>query len=165
MSRLSSKSSLKRLMVELKEIKKDPNYLFSIFPSENSMFHWDFIIIGPQDTLYEGGLFSGIMVFTHEYPSKPPQVIFNNILHPNIYPDGRVCISILHEGTDQFGYEKDIERWLPTHGINTIMISIISMLSSPNFESPANIDASVLWKDNQNEYKKKIYELVSKTQN
>ena len=104
------------------------------------------------------------MIFPSVYPSKPPQVIFNNILHPNIYKNGQVCISILHEGSDQFGYEKDIERWSPTHGINTIMLSIISMLSAPNFESPANLDASVLWKDNPTEYKKKIYELVSLSQ-
>ena len=52
------------------------------------------------------------MIFTKDYPSKPPQVYFDNIMHPNIYENGKVCISILHEGTDTFGYEKDIERWL-----------------------------------------------------
>ena len=26
-------------------------------------------------------------------------------LHSNIYNDGKVCISILHEGQDEFGYE------------------------------------------------------------
>ena len=86
-------------------------------------------------------------------------------IHPNIYKNGLVCISILHEGTDIYGYEKDIERWLPTHGINTIMISIISMLSSPNFESPANIDASTLWKNNPDKYKQEIYKMVSLSQN
>ena len=33
------------------------------------------------------------------------------------------------------------------------MISIISMLSAPNFESPANIDASKLWRDHPDKYK------------
>ena len=157
-------SHLKRLMVELKEITNDTNYLYSINPNDDNILEWDFIIIGPSDTYYEGGIFKGKINFTTEYPTKPPKVKFYNILHPNIYPDGEVCISILHEGTDVFGYEKDIERWLPTHGVNTIMLSIISMLSSPNFESPANIDASVLWKDNPDKYKSEIFKLVSASQ-
>ena len=154
---------MKRLMVELKEIKKETNHLYSIHPGEDFLT-WDFIIIGPPSTLYEGGLFTGKMIFTKDYPSKPPQVYFDNIMHPNIYENGKVCISILHEGTDTFGYEKDIERWLPTHGINTVMISIISMLSAPNFESPANIDASKLWRDHPNKYKNEIYKMVSLSQ-
>lgn len=154
---------MKRLMIELKEIRKETNHLFSIYPGDNFLT-WNFIIIGPPDTLYEGGLFNGTIIFTKEYPNKPPEVIFNNIIHPNIYPNGKVCISILHEGTDNFGYEKDIERWLPTHGINTIMISIISMLSAPNFESPANVDASILWKDHPDKYKHEIYKIVSLSQ-
>ena len=158
-----SNSYMKRLMVELKEIKKDPNHLYSISPSDD-ILTWEFIIIGPPDTLYEGGLFSGKMIFTDKYPSSPPEVIFDNIIHPNIYTNGKVCISILHEGTDVFGYESDIERWLPTHGINTIMISIISMLSAPNFESPASTSASILWKDHPEQYKRKIYQLVSLSQ-
>ena len=61
-----------------------------------------------------------------------------------MYPDGRVCISILHApGDDPNGYESACERWSPIHTVETIMLSIISMLSSPNDESPANIDAAV----------------------
>lgn len=57
---------------------------------------------------------------------------------------GDVCISILHEpGDDKFGYEKASERWLPVHTVETILISVISMLADPNDESPANVDAAV----------------------
>ena len=35
------------------------------------------------------------------------------------------------------------ERWLPIHTVETIMVSVISMLSDPNDESPANLDAAV----------------------
>ena len=55
-----------------------------------------------------------------------------------------MCISILHEpGEDQYGYERPEERWLPIHTVETIMMSVISMLADPNDESPANIDAAV----------------------
>ena len=57
---------------------------------------------------------------------------------------GDVCISILHDpGEDKFGYERPEERWLPIHTVETIMVSVISMLADPNDESPANLDASV----------------------
>jgi ubiquitin-conjugating enzyme E2 G1 len=58
--------------------------------------------------------------------------------------NGDVCISILHEpGEDKWGYEKPEERWLPIHTVETILISVISMLADPNDESPANVDAAV----------------------
>lgn len=161
---MAKSKGVKRLMIELKDIKKDINHLYSVSPSDNNILLWKFIIIGPPDTFYEGGLFSGSIIFKDDYPSRPPKVIFDKIIHPNIYKSGHVCISMLHEGYDSFGYEEDIERWLPTHGINTIMISIISMLSSPNFESPANVEASKLCKEQPEIYKKKIYKLVALSQ-
>jgi ubiquitin-protein ligase len=92
----------------------------------------------------------------------PPVVKFTcNLFHPNIYPDGKVCISILHDGVDEFGYESRSERWNPSHSVSSILISIISMLSNPNLESPANVDASVMYKNDYNLYKNIIYKTVS----
>ena len=154
----------KRLLIELKDIVKDPNYFYSCTPSEDNILDWSFSMIGPPDTFYEGGIFTGKITFPPQYPNKPPQVKFDNILHPNIHKNGIVCISILHEGSDIYGYEKDYERWTPSHSVNSIMLSIISMLSAPNFESPANIDASTLWKDTPDKYKHAIYMMVEKSQ-
>ena len=82
-----------------------------------------------------------------------------------VYPDGKVCISILHPpGDDPNGYEMASERWLPVHTVETIMLSVISMLSSPNDESPANIDAAKEWREHREEFKKKIGRLVRKSQ-
>ena len=64
--------------------------------------------------------------------------------HPNIYEDGKVCISILHPpGEDAMSMESSEERWRPILGAESILISVISMLNDPNIDSPANIDASV----------------------
>jgi ubiquitin-protein ligase len=38
-----------------------------------------------------------------------------------------------------------VERWRPILGVESIILSVISMLSDPNDESPANIDAAVSW--------------------
>jgi ubiquitin-conjugating enzyme E2 G1 len=155
--------ALKRLMNEYKTIKKDPNYYYSVSPSEENFLNWSFSIIGPNDTIYEGGIFKGNIIFKEDYPIRAPKVNFINIIHPNVHNNGDVCISILHEGSDSWGYENDVERWNPSHGVDSIMISIISMLSDPNFESPANVTYSVLWKDNPEEYKKLVYKLVSQS--
>lgn len=157
-------NGIKRLQQEFKQCNKDPNPFYSVDIVNNNLFEWDFIIFGPPDTLYEGGIFKGKMVFEQSYPMKPPSVKFiSRFLHPNIYPDGRVCISILHEGVDQYQYEHVSERWNPSQGVNSIMLSIISMLSDPNPNSPANVDASKLFNDNYEEYKRIIYSDVSKT--
>ena len=155
--------ALKRLMNEYKTIKKDPNYYYSVSPSEENFLNWSFSIIGPNETIYEGGIFKGNIIFKEDYPIRAPKVNFINIIHPNVHNNGDVCISILHEGSDSWGYENDVERWNPSHGVDSIMISIISMLSDPNFESPANVTYSVLWKDNPEEYKKLVYKLVAQS--
>ena len=77
----------------------------------------------------------------------------------------------MHEpGDDRFGYEKASgiigvaetepestdrisERWLPIHTVETILISVISMLADPNDESPANVDAAKEWRENYPEFR------------
>lgn len=47
-----------------------------------------------------------------------------------VYPDGRVCISILHTpGEDPLGYESPAERWSPVQSIEKILLSVVSMLA------------------------------------
>ncbi len=73
------------------------------------------------------------------------------------------------------------ERWNPTQNVRyvlklindafcrTILLSVISLLNEPNTSSPANVDASVMyrrWKDGQDEEYAKIvryghYDLMS----
>ena len=156
--------STKRLYNELKQYKNDPNYFYSVGILKDNILLWEFIIIGPSDSLYEGGAFKGEIKFPNNYPNSPPIVKFtSDIIHPNIYKNGEVCISILHEGIDEYNYESTSERWNPSHGVNTIMMSIVSMLCDPNIESPANVEASILFKDNYNLYKNRVYDIVSKT--
>ncbi|KAG8215223.1 ubiquitin-conjugating enzyme/RWD-like protein [Butyriboletus roseoflavus] len=72
------------------------------------------------------------------------------LFHPNIYPDGTVCISILHTpGDDPTMYEQASERWSPVQSIEKVILSVISMLAEPNLESGANIDCCKLYRDNR----------------
>lgn len=155
---------MKRLQSEYKQIIKEPNFFYSIEPDLRNFLVWNVLLIGPPDSPFEGGIFKCQLKFTSEYPNRPPEFKFlTNLPHPNIYKDGQVCISILHEGQDEYGYEDISERWKPSHGVNSILMSVISMLSNPNFESPANVEASVMWKNDINKYKNMIYKIVAKS--
>ncbi|KAJ9524532.1 ubiquitin-conjugating enzyme/RWD-like protein [Haematococcus lacustris] len=155
------------LKKQLRELSKCPVDGFSAgLVDDSNIFEWQVTIIGPPETLYEGGFFNARLTFPKDYPNSPPTCRFTSEMwHPNVYPDGRVCISILHNpGDDPNGYETAAERWSPVHTVETIMISIISMLSSPNDESPANIDAAKEWRENQEAFKKKVARMVRKSQ-
>ena len=145
------------LKKQLQEISMNDDIGVSVgLENADDMFIWDIIFEGPNDTLFEvsshvcllvqGGFFKAKLIFPHDYPNNPPEMRFlSNMWHPNIYSDGRVCISILHPpGVDQFNsMETADERWRPILGVESIIISVISMLNDPNIESPANLDAAV----------------------
>lgn len=162
---MSSQASL-LLMKQLKELNKSPVEGFSAGLVEDSNpFEWEIVIIGPPETPYEGGFFQATMKFPKDYPHHPPSLlIISEFWHPNVYQDGRVCISILHPpGEDSFGYESASERWLPIHTIESILLSVISMLATPNLDSPANIDAAKQFREDFPAYKKQVGRLVRKS--
>ena len=66
-------------------------------------------------SLWEGGIYKLTMEFTEDYPNKPPKCKFSPVLfHPNIYPSGTVCLSILNEDED----------WRPSLTIPQILLGI-----------------------------------------
>ncbi|XP_029511153.1 ubiquitin-conjugating enzyme E2 G1-like isoform X2 [Oncorhynchus nerka] len=146
---MTDQSSL-LLRKQLAELNKNPVEGFSAGLIDDDNIHqWEVVVIGPQDTLL------------------PPKMKFiTEIWHPNVAKNGDVCISILHEpGEDKFGYEKPEERWLPIHTVETIMISVISMLADPNGDSPANVDAAKEWREDPcGEFKRKVARCVRKSQ-
>lgn len=157
-----TESSALLLSRQLKDLQKNPVEGFSAGLVEDNIYEWEILIMGSQDTLYEGGFFKAHLTFPKSYPIDPPTMVFvTEMYHPNVYPDGTVCISILHPpGDDKYGYEQASERWSPVHTVETILVSVISMLSSPNDESPANIEAAKEYRDNYPAFKKKVSRLV-----
>ena len=152
------------LKKQFKDINKASDLGFSVgLIDENDFYKWSVVIFGPSETNYEGGFFKAILTFPLDYPNSPPQMKFTTpMFHPNIYPDGRVCISILHPpGTDKFNeQEKAEERWRPSLGAEEILLSVISMLNDPNCDSPANIDAAVMLRHNPEQYNNIVKSLV-----
>lgn len=80
---------------------------------------------------------------------------------PTVYPNGTVCISILHPpGDDPNHYEHASERWSPIQSVEKILISVMSMLAEPNDESPANVDAARMWRESRDKYEKIVRDNV-----
>ncbi|KAJ8303997.1 hypothetical protein KUTeg_017580 [Tegillarca granosa] len=160
--------AVKALQLELKKIQEEPVEGFRVsLINDDNLFEWEVAIFGPPGTLYEGGYFKAHMKFPADYPYNPPSVKFiSKMWHPNVYENGDVCISILHPPVDdpQSG-ELPSERWNPTQNVRTVLLSIISLLNEPNTFSPANVDASVMfrkWKDSKG--KDKEYENIIRKQ-
>jgi ubiquitin-conjugating enzyme E2 R len=79
------------------------------------------------------------------------------LYHPNIYPDGRLCISILHQpGDDEMSGETAAERWSPVQRVETVLISVLSLLDDAEVSSPANVDAGVMLRNNPSQYKEMV---------
>lgn len=73
-----------------------------------------------------------------------------------------MCISILHPpGDDEMSGELAAERWMPTQTVASIMLSVISMLNDPNLSSPANVEASVMYRDRRGEFNERCAGLVA----
>lgn len=50
------------------------------------------------------------------------------------------------------------------HTVETILVSVISMISDPNDESPANVDAAKMWREQPEDFKKRVARCVRKSQ-
>jgi len=164
----NASSAVRALALELKNLQDDPlEGIQSRLVNEDNIFEWEVALFGPPDTLYQGGYFKANMKFPADYPYSPPSVRFiTKVWHPNVYENGDLCISILHPPVDdpQSG-ELPCERWNPTQNVRTILLSVVSLLNEPNTFSPANVDASVMyrrWKDSKG--KDKEYEHIIRKQ-
>ncbi|KAL8287137.1 hypothetical protein RQP46_003589 [Phenoliferia psychrophenolica] len=159
---------VKVLQRQLQQLKKNPVDGFSAgLVDDDNVYEWEFTIFGPADTLYEEGIFRARMTFPDDFPLNPPKMKFvTEMWHPNIYKNGDVCISILHApGVDQYGFEDAGERWTPVQSVESILVSVISLLSAdpPSTESPANIDAAKQVREDLKGYRKQVRRLVRKS--
>ncbi|XP_054714318.1 ubiquitin-conjugating enzyme E2 R2-like [Uloborus diversus] len=155
MAHQPTNSALRALSLEFKSLQEEPVEGFRVkLVNEDNMMEWEVALFGPPETLYEGGYFKAHVKFPPDYPYSPPSIRFlTKVFHPNVYENGDLCISILHPPIDdpQSG-ELPCERWNPTQNVRTILLSVISLLNEPNTFSPANVDASVMyrrWKDSK----------------
>jgi ubiquitin-protein ligase len=117
----------RRIMGDLKELLKDPLYDVFIHFDESDINQMIVMIRG-QDGPYEFCQFLFHIRFSDDYPMSPPIVKFcssdgRTRLNPNLYIEGKVCLSIL--GTWQG------DPWTSVMTIKTVILSIMALVMTP----------------------------------
>jgi len=152
-SNSDSHSVSKRLQTELMSLMMKGDKGLSAFPDGDNIFKWIGTIAGPEETVFSGLAFKLSLEFPSSYPYKAPNVKFTTAcFHPNVDVSGNICLDILKD------------KWSALLDVRTILISIQSLLSEPNIESPLNIRAAQMWK-NQEAYRRHLNEVVHKNSN
>lgn len=79
------------------------------------------------------------------YPYNSPLVSFmTNVWHPNISKEGTICLDVLKD------------QWSPSFGFEAIINSVLILLESPDPSSPQNNEAGKMYKENLDQFKKKV---------
>ncbi|KAI6372276.1 hypothetical protein MCOR25_003793 [Pyricularia grisea] len=151
--------SIIRITKELSEIQKNSDLSLAVACRDVDVRNVKALIIGPHETPYEFGFFEFIFRFPKDYPRKSPSVtaVTTNSgrtrFNPNIYAGGKVCLSILGTWRGERG-----EEWSAAQGLESILISIQSLMSSNPYENePGFEDANEASdKKNQARYIQKI---------
>ncbi|OBT57569.1 ubiquitin-conjugating enzyme E2 G2 [Pseudogymnoascus sp. 24MN13] len=131
---MATSTAHRRLLGEYRALTNNPPEGITAGPvSEDDLLHWEALIQGPEGTPFEGGVFPAELKFPKDYPLAPPSMKFiGEVWHPNVYPSGLVCISILHPpGDDPNHYEHASERWSPIQSVEKILISVMGRLAEP----------------------------------
>ena len=111
-----------RMKKEVKDLQWQKDDSFSVALLQNDEQKWLVTIYGPKTTPYEGQKLFLRMLFTDNYPFKPPKCQFlTKIHHPNIMENGEISVDILEH------------NWCPALTGRTVILSIISLLCCPEF--------------------------------
>lgn len=145
-----------RLMEERKQWRLDHPVGFFARPEkkcgEVNMMRWECGVPGQPNTLWSGGLYKVVLEFSADYPSRPPKCQFVPALfHPNVYPSGTICLSIINAE----------EGWKPAITVKQILLGIQELLDNPNTASPANGDAHEMYVKSRSSYDSKIKKIAA----
>lgn len=144
-----------RLQEERKQWRLDHPLCFYARPSKQNgvvdLMKWDCGIPGKPNTNWEGGIYTLVLEFSEDYPSRPPKCRFTPpLFHPNVYPSGTVCLSIL-----------DADKgWRPSITVKQILLGIQDLLDTPNAMDPANGEAYDLFMKSRAQYNNRIRQIA-----
>jgi ubiquitin-conjugating enzyme E2 Z len=126
-SQIITKETIKRLVKDVQEIMKNPLNDDGIFyqHDDTDMLRGKAMIVGQQDTPYFGGYYFFDIIFPSNYPFSPPKVTYctngDNIrFNPNLYSNGKVCVSILNTWSG--------EQWSSCQSIRSVLLALSTLL-------------------------------------
>ena len=108
---------------------------------------WKCVVPGKSSTAWEEGFYPVTLKFPAAYPMQPPDAYFPaGFFHPNVYPSGKVCLSLLSNDSEMGG------TWAPSVSINQLLQSLQLLLIEPNIKSPAQETAFKVYQASKAEY-------------
>jgi ubiquitin-conjugating enzyme E2 Z len=128
-TKIVSPETVKRLARDVRQILKSPltsNGIYYHHDEENLLKGYA-MIIGPSETVYENGFYFFEFDYPHDYPSRPPKVMFRTNqdgirFNPNLYTSGKVCISLLNTWRG--------EQWTSCQTISTILLTLCTLFTN-----------------------------------
>jgi ubiquitin-conjugating enzyme E2 Z len=127
-NKIVSKNSVKRLLRDVASIMKNPLQEQGIYyvHDEQNMYKGTAMIIGPKDTPYENGYYLFHFKYPKNYPFSPPKVTYHTNngktrFNPNLYINGKVCISILNTWKG--------EQWTSCQNIRSVLLTLVTLLN------------------------------------
>ena len=136
-----SQSTIKRLLKDLKEIKKNPLHSHGIYyeHDDSNILKGQALIIGPKNTPYQYGYYLFNFEFPTDYPHNPPKVKYltndgNTRFNPNLYKCGKVCLSILNTWRG--------EAWTGCQTLSTTLLTFITIFHNMPLINEPGIDAN-----------------------
>ncbi|KAL8971487.1 MAG: hypothetical protein Q9183_001034 [Haloplaca sp. 2 TL-2023] len=144
--RQDTQSVTKRLQSELMQLMMSTTPGISAFPDNpENLLDWTATISGPDETPYAGLTFKLSFEFPSNYPYAPPGVLFKTpIYHPNVDFSGRICLDILKD------------KWSAVYNVQSVLLSLQSLLGEPNNQSPLNGKAAELWDHDKPEFQRQV---------
>ena len=141
---------LKRLFNEQRKYEKAPPHDLRIHFDPKKPYKPIAYIIGPSETIWEGGVFKIKVTLPSDYPFSPPKMEFDcNMFHPNVYRNGSICVDILRAS-----------EWAETMKLVDAVRSLMVLLQDPNPSSPANSEAGSMWTNDRELFNRKIRSIV-----
>lgn len=121
-----TRETQKRLVKDVKDIIVNPLTSEGIYyiHDEDNMLKGYAMIIGPEQTLYADGFFFFKLDIPYNYPYAPPTVTYltqgDNIrFHPNLYRNGKVCLSILNTWRG--------EQWTACQTLRSVLLTLVTL--------------------------------------
>lgn len=113
-----NRGAVLRLQQDYINLNKDPVPYINAEPLPYNILEWHYVIRGPENTPYHGGFFHGSLLFTQQYPFRPPSIYMRT---PNgrFQCNRRLCLSISDYHPDE---------WNPAWSVSSILTGLLSFM-------------------------------------
>lgn len=113
-----NRGAVLRLQQDYINLNKDPVPYIRAEPLSWNILEWHYVITGPENSPYFGGYYHGTLVFTQQYPFKPPSIYIRT---PNgrFQTNRRLCLSISDYHPDE---------WNPAWSVSSILTGLLSFM-------------------------------------